>query len=748
MERVILKKLTDISGFNYNVKSLKLGKNNIVLAPNSFGKTSIVNAITERYLENKHIDKVEIQIEENGIIYSDLNVIRFSGDTLINSLSIGEEVIDVGYEIVRKNNLKNDIEDLEERLSESRNVIQTMFGYSSAQVLSKITGVRSGNVVLLCRTLISEHHIPDISYNADLYDDLKRIYKDFQNGLDNIFRNLNNCDSNELNDICNIIDYDFKQEVKKYLIKMQQHGCDLPITCPLCEAFIDDWDRIKMRFYSLDFPINQNNSANNLMELINAEFESSSFIEMRNEILSSILNNNPVNVSELLSELKVKIIQQIIYQLNLSGFNEIATSLNDKKNELSILNSTIVSEPQLLQIKERIERELMIFNKDHILVSIDEGSLRFTMIDTDITVALSESERNLISLIYFRNFIEFNTLNSFKKTIILFDDPVDSYDESFFPEITSMIIEIISTNFSIIFTHSLIALETFQYVNSAAFKYYYFYKTLSSVKLISIDKKEIKALNQFGGDYGLVDYWIKQRDLKPKTELLILGAVPILRNVLEFTYKFFDKCSNENDSSNPRKVSTEMKGIYQSICNNVSHYRVTGSRNISFVENNYIEVYEKVISRRRHQLFDKIGSFSIIDYIVKDIIANKKKYQSNRPFSDLILYRFVVMLFVKRTIEFNLIYIARNLSLSIGALTTKHTLSSQYNFIQDSITNTDIDYDLFQDLLSYKNRYLNFINSMSHSSNRIIPPFLMMEEIKLNNIINDLKLIDGVNLIC
>ena len=744
MEKIYIKNVNNVTGFKSILTSESFGRRSTILAPNSFGKTSLANAIVKRSLGEIDDSVIEVGIIKDGVTFNDLNVMLFNKNTIIDSIITHKSKITIGYELKKRNETNELIEQKKSKIDLSKKLLTEIFGGGDGRTIAKICEVKASNISDFVYKLYESYDGLGES-NVLIESDLKNIYKDFFSGKDSVL-NKQYVKDNNRNSICEVFDENLSKSIKKYINDMMESKCKLPSECPICGSTFESWDSLLEKIDKNLALTNQ--QGEEIQRLVDVKFDSKLLNDIKLSIIHEIIEHGKSDSSKRrMSELKQNIANLIIYHLNSYGTGDSIKELRIFEKELRILERHNLSQEQLDMIKYEFEQQLRLFNKTHISINVsDDSEVQISFNDGTDILGLSESEKNLISMIFFTNYIKYNKENGDKQLLLVFDDPLDSYDENYFEEISCMLSKIIDDSFCIILTHSLHAVTSLSKANDYKDDFYYMYDDGGKVKSCKIHQDELKALNKYGGDYGLCEYWYKDDNIKKKNELILIGGSSILRNSVEFIKKFWKNSEHHNVSSCANKLTDISSTIYVNLCNVISHYRGSSSR-ISSLQTEVEKVFgysNKGVFVARYVL---VGKYKTVDNIIKDILADFSSYETNKCFSNIILRRFTEVLYIKRNLENNLRNIAFNNGVNMITYSTKDTLGSQVEFLISVVPTSSLDYPLLRNIELYKNRYNNLINDFSHSSNRMLPPFLLIRNHVINDALNDLGLIPLINFI-
>lgn len=735
MDKIFINSVKNVSGIKAEIKNVSLGKFSTILAPNSFGKTSLANLIEKQSLDDTHIGEIDFGIIKSNNTIKDLNVMLFNKNTIINSILTKNSRISVGYELQKRKDLNDGIEEITGKVSSSKRIISDLLGGGNGNTVAKICGIKANNMNEVIFKLYENNEILPRN-NPEIESDLKNIYNDFQNGIDRILEKTYSTNKGE-NTICFTIDESLKKSIIKYINEMKEASCDLPSSCPICGSPFDSWDNLLSSLNDgLQFTSDQTEDIKNLIE---TKFSSKILNKLKIGLIHEIIDRGgEVSAKEELNNIKRTIQKILLFHLNAYSVGDMIEKLSQMKNSLKSIERHNLSMTQLESIKNDFAEKLRLFNKTHIKVQItNDSEVEISFDDGNDATLLSESEKNLIAMIFFTNYIKYNNEESEKELLLVFDDPLDSYDENHFEEVSCMLNKIIDENYCIIFTHSLHALSSLSKADNYNNNFYYMYDNQGKAEICEIHQNELKALNKYGGDYGLCEYWYKDGSINKKNELILIGGSSILRNSVEFIKKFWNNSKHHNLDGCSNKLTNISNDIYISLCNKISHYRGSSSR----IQSLKIEI-EKIFgySNKGNEIsrYELLDNYRTMDNIIKDIMVNFDDYKTNRCFSNIVLKRFVQVLFIKRNLEFNLRIIARNNGVNMVSYSSKETLGGQVDLLINEIDSTSKGYSLLRDIEAYKQKYNNLINDFSHSSNRILPPFLLIRNHIIEESLNDL----------
>jgi len=735
MDKIFINSVKNLSGLKAEVKNVSIGKFSTILAPNSFGKTSLANLIEKQSLDDTHIGEIDFGIIKSNTTIRDLNVMLFNKNTIINSILTKNSRISVGYELIKRKELNDSIENITGKISSSKRIISDLLGGGNGNTVAKMCGIKANNMNDVIFKLY-ENNEDNVKNNPEIELDLKNIYTDFYKGLDRIFEKTYSTDKDE-NTICFTIDESLKKSIVKYINEMKEASCVFPNSCPICGSPFDSWDNLLNSLNNgLQFTSDQ---TEDIKTLIETKFSSKILNKLKIEIIHEIVDHGgEVSAKGELISIKKSIQEILLFHLNANSVGDMIVKLREMKDSLKLIERHNLSATQLESIKNDFSEKLRLFNKTHINIQItNDSEVEISFADGKDAMLISESEKNLIAMIFFTNYIKYNNEESEKELLLVFDDPLDSYDENYFEEISCMLNKIIDENYCIIFTHSLHAVSSLSKADNYKNNFYYMYDNQGKAEFCEIHQNELKALNKYGGDYGLCEYWYKDTTVNKKNELILIGGSSILRNSVEFIKKFWNNSKHHYFDGCSNKLTNISNDIYISLCNKVSHYRGSSSR----IQSLKSEI-EKIFgySNKGNEVFryELIDRYRTIDNIINDIINNFDDYKTNRCFSNIILRRFVQVLFIKRNLEFNLRIIARNNGINMVSYSSKETLGGQVDLLLNEINVTSMDYVLLKNIETYKQRYNNLINDFSHSSNRILPPFLLIRNHVIEQSLNDL----------
>jgi len=161
------------------------------------------------------------------------------------------------------------------------------------------------------------------------------------------------------------------------------------------------------------------------------------------DIKKIIIEHNDIsqNFKIKISDTKIKLKQHFLSEKS-NEHHQYSEEINSLKNELktttdalNILNAEIedlnIKAKDYASMAQKINSDIKeFFGREEIKLSIEENCYKITR-NNEVVDKLSTGEENALALIYFFNSLESNNIDP-NNTIIVLDDPISSFDSSFY----------------------------------------------------------------------------------------------------------------------------------------------------------------------------------------------------------------------------------------------------------------------------------------------------------------------------